>query len=137
MSRTTAALAVILITLMALIAAGCAREDTALSMSTAKGKYKLSLMVMKPPIKKGYNDLALTVRDSSGRPVADADIKLTPWMPEMDHGVMGIPKVSHIGSGVYKYKVFLNMPGRWELRVSVKSGEVADSAIFNLDVVGG
>lgn len=92
---------------------------------------------------RGNNQVQLALfpnESSSGEssleeaPLTDLDIKLTTLMPAMGHGGPQQPKLVAVEGERYVFhNVVLNMPGRWQLRVSI-SGEVNDQLVFEFDV---
>jgi len=76
----------------------------------------------------------LTVKTSDGAPVTGAEITLVGDMPEHGHGLPTEPEVTEeLGDGRYLVEgVKFSMPGWWVITFNIKSGQVQDSASFNL-----
>jgi hypothetical protein len=98
---------------------------------TEKGRYSVEMLVIGNELKTGMNAVDVIVHDESDADVMGAEITLTPWMPDMGHGVKEVPKVTERGGGLYSIEnVEISMPGRWELRVKVKKGKTKDEVVF-------
>ena len=78
------------------------------------------------PPRTGESMFEVTVRDSSGKPVADADVTTTLFMPAMP--TMNMPamrsetKLAPAGDGVYRGTGQVVMGGRWDVTVNVSKG---------------
>jgi len=72
------------------------------------------------------------VHDKNDKDVASAGITVTPWMPEMGHGVYEKPVVTERGGGLYSVEnIILIMGGHWELRIKIRKGDAEDSVTFD------
>ena len=87
-----------------------------------------------PPV-TGKNTIEVTVKDASGKPVADADVSATfimaampsMKMPEMRNTVA----LKHVKDGTYSGAGQVMMAGNWDVTVSVKrSGKEIASKKF-------
>jgi hypothetical protein len=97
-----------------------------------KGLFSVEMLVIGNELKTGINTVDVIVHDESDADVMGAEITLTPWMPEMGHGVKEVPKVTERGGGLYSVEnVEISMPGRWELRVKIKKGRTKDEVVFD------
>jgi nitrogen fixation protein FixH len=76
--------------------------------------------------------LALTLTDAEGRPIEGAAVTAGAWMPVHGHGAAAT--VTDVGDGEYAIDTVLPMPGRWEIRVEARAGDVADAFTFPVDV---
>jgi len=78
------------------------------------------------PPKTGESLFEVTVKDSSGQPVTDADVSVLLFMPAMP--TMNMPamrnetKLPHVGGGVYRGPGQVMMGGRWDVTVTVSKG---------------
>jgi hypothetical protein len=114
---------------------GCASDASSgdVSMATAtsaSGLLTVSARTLddQPPARGESAFDIEVVRASDASPLEGLELTLTPWMPAMGHGTSTRPIVSELGAGHYLAEsVYLFMPGRWELRVSL-SGSVQDDA---------
>jgi hypothetical protein len=99
---------------------------------TEDGRYSVEMLVIGDTLKVGMNSLDLVVHDSNDHDVMGAEVEVTPWMPEMGHGVKEVPVVTDRGGGLYSAEnVEISMPGMWQIRVKVNSEGVEDSAVFH------
>lgn len=123
MNRKIYLIALILISLLAM---GCTSRVT---KATEKGLFNVDIL-SKGDVKEGRNVVDLRIRDSGGRPLEGAEIEVTPWMPEMGHGVPYVPKVTEKGGGLYNVVFHFIMGGLWELRITIKKGDAEDNVVF-------
>jgi Cu(I)/Ag(I) efflux system membrane fusion protein len=78
------------------------------------------------PPRTGESTFEVTVKDSSGKPLADADVTTTLFMPAMP--TMNMPamrsetKLAPAGGGVYRGTAQVVMGGRWDVTVNVTKG---------------
>ena len=99
---------------------------------TKNGSFSLEMVVKEHELKTGVNKVDLIVHDKNDRDVIGADITMTPWMPEMGHGVFDAPVVTEKGGGLYTFEnIILIMSGHWELRINIKKNGMQDSAVFD------
>jgi hypothetical protein len=71
-----------------------------------------------------------------GAPLAGADIEVSPYMPDHQHG-NGIPVTvtASATAGQYTFDpLFLGMPGYWEITVSASVGSVSDMVVYKVCV---
>jgi len=105
------------------------------------GKYSVEMLVIGDMLKTGMNSLDMVVHDSSDHDVMGAKLTVTPWMPEMGHGVKTEPTITERGGGLYSAEnVEITMPGMWQIKVAVDKDGVEDTAIFefpNVHPAGG
>ena len=91
------------------------------------------------PIPPGvnYNTWVIKVLDSTGQPVTDATFPLIKtWMPLHGHPSSIVPTATNNGDGTYTLKVYLFMPGLWQITPHVQTGSTTDSAVFTFCVGG-
>lgn len=83
------------------------------------------------PPKMGTNTLTLEIR-AADRPVEDATVTVTPFMPAHGHGSGIPPVVTSLGGGSYRVAdVYFMMRGTWTLTVRVeRPGGVAREVVF-------
>jgi hypothetical protein len=78
------------------------------------------------PPRTGESTFEVTVKDSAGMPVADAEVTATLFMPAMP--TMNMPAMrsattlAPVGSGVYRGAGQVLMGGRWDVTVNVSKG---------------
>jgi Cu(I)/Ag(I) efflux system membrane fusion protein/cobalt-zinc-cadmium efflux system membrane fusion protein len=97
----------------------------------------ISFRSMTNPPQTGDNVFEVSVKDAEGRPVADADVSVTLFMPAMP--TMSMPamrnqmRLPSVGGGVYRGPGQVLMGGRWEATVTVnKEGRQLGSRQFPL-----
>ncbi|RMH38624.1 MAG: hypothetical protein D6689_19025 [Deltaproteobacteria bacterium] len=78
------------------------------------------------------NAWVLAVEDASGAPRDDAQVAVTPWMPDHGHGTPIEAVVTPRGSdGLYDVApINLWMPGLWEIRIDATVDGVDDRVVF-------
>lgn len=83
------------------------------------------------PPAMGTNTLTVEIA-SADRPVDDAKLTVTPFMPAHGHGSGIDPVVTSLGGGRYRMaNVYFMMPGTWTLTVRVeRPGAAAREVVF-------
>ena len=78
----------------------------------------------------------LNVNDKAGNPVEGAVITVDGGMPVHDHGLPTRPRVTgESARGRYVLEgLRFHMPGRWELVVTIESGDMRDTVVIALDL---
>jgi len=100
-----------------------------------KGIFVLEPAIPGNNLRVGANSMDLMLRDKSGRGVEGAKLVVIPWSPDMGYGVWEKPTVMEKGDGNYHIEnISIIRSGRWELKVSVKSGAKEDRAVFSYAV---
>lgn len=75
----------------------------------------------------GMNSAYLLLEDPDGARLAGATVEVIPWMPLHGHGINARPTVTDQGSGAYRVEnLDLPMAGMWELRMTIRRGDVED-----------
>jgi hypothetical protein len=104
---------------------------------TDDGLFGIEMRVHGDNLKMGVNMVDLIIHDKADKDVPGAEIKVTPWMPDMGHGVSEKPRVKERGGGLYTVEnIILIMTGRWELRINVRKGDTEDKVVFDFPDVG-
>ena len=99
---------------------------------TESGMYSVEMVIKEHELITGINAVDVIVHDKNDRDVVGAEVTITPWMPEMGHGVFEDPVITERGGGLYSVEnVILIMGGHWELRIEVKNGDMEDSVTFD------
>lgn len=102
---------------------------------TANRTYAVDLSVRGDTLAIGDNVADLVIRDKAGTGVPGALVAVTPWLPGRGHGVWDKPEVTERGGGNYHVEnIRIALEGQWELRVSVRGGAVADTAVFPFSI---
>jgi multidrug efflux pump subunit AcrA (membrane-fusion protein) len=94
------------------------------------------------PPHKGSNDVLITVRDSSGRPVTDASVSVVFFMPAMPAMGMAAMRVeAHAKpaeNGIYSAAVNLQSGGTWNVTVSAtRAGQPIANRQLTISATGG
>ena len=99
---------------------------------TDNGLYSIEMIFPEKKLSMGVNTVDIIIHDEEDRDVLDANIVVTPWMPEMGHGVTEKPFVNEKGYGLYSIRnIVLVMTGHWELKVKVNKNGSEDTLVFN------
>ena len=94
------------------------------SAQTQKPAFEITFKTTPNPPVTGKNTIEVTVKDSAGRPVTDADVSATFFMPAMP--AMKMPEMKtavvlkHMKDGMYSGAGQVMMAGSWDVTVSVK-----------------
>lgn len=103
------------------------------SVTTDEGLYALVVEVHPDPPQAGDVDLTVEIR-SDGAAVEGATLLIEPWMPSMGHGITEPPTIQEAGGGRYDATFVINMPGTWELRLSVDGPAGPDETVLVYEV---
>jgi predicted S18 family serine protease len=121
------------VALIVLFAAGMAfaKEYTA---DKTVGPYHVSISIDRNPPVVGDNNMAITVKDGSGKYVTDAKVTVEYSMPAMQ----GMPAMNYktaatLKGNEYQGKINLSMSGAWNLAVKVSKGGKTSTAKFNVE----
>jgi hypothetical protein len=99
---------------------------------TEKGMFSVEMVIKEHDLKTGVNLVDLIIHDKNDRDVVGAEITVTPWMPDMGHGVFEKPSITEKGGGLYEVGgIVLVMSGHWELRVNIAKDGMEDSTVFD------
>ena len=122
--------------LMSHLLLGCQGDlpDTTGEGWTDAGLYELIVTPQPDPPVAGDTVLAMEVLDVDGAAVTEATVTVTPWMPDMDHGIMGDVTISEPTPGQYEAAFAYSMPGYWELTIVVDGGPGVDQRMVAYDV---
>lgn len=126
--------------------AACATDTRAqvytvgLSSSSDDGAVTITFVDADPaPPAKGNNTWTVKITDADGKPVSDAAIATTAYMPDHGHTSPITPKATPLAdAGTYEVTpVNLFMPGIWEVTLKVTpSGGEAKDVLFTFCVAG-
>jgi hypothetical protein len=103
------------------------------------------VIVSADPVPAGlnYNTWVVKVLDKNGKPVTDATFtkadgtsNIKTWMPLHGHPSSIVPTWTSNGDGTYTIKLFLFMPGVWQITPTAQTGSTTDSAVFAFCVGG-
>ena len=106
-----------------------------------EGLFGVRLLDAEPaPPDRGDNEWTVLALGAGGDPLAEASLRVSPWMPDHGHGTTpadfeGRPSGE---AGTFEVGPFnLFMPGLWEVTVEVTGpGGGEDRAVFRFDVEG-
>ena len=111
--------------------------QTAQAKPVEKKVGALSVTVSTSPesAKLGDNTLRIQVKDSAGKPVADAAVSLEYTM-DMPGMMIDKADTKHVGGGIYEAPVRFSMAGPWGVTVSIRRpGQVEARERFTVSVV--
>lgn len=134
--RTPAALVAAFAT--ALLASACAAPadlDLTLQHPSRQGKF---VVRMEPPATgPALNQMhawRVQLSTPDGTPVSQATVAFDGGMPQHGHGFPTKPRVTReLSPGVYALEgMKFSMTGWWDMRLDIRAGELADTAVFNV-----
>jgi hypothetical protein len=93
--------------------------------------FTLTSITPSPPA-RGDNTWVVQLTATSGSPVADATVTMTPFMPDHGHGTpIKVNAVALPIAGQYQLSpINVWMPGYWEATIHASQGSTNDSAVF-------
>lgn len=110
--------------------------DQSMAEWTGSRLFSIEMVIPGEELRMGVNSLEVIVHDNKNKDVPGAEVSITPWMPEMGHGVTAKAEVTERGGGLYSVdNVVLSMVGHWQLKVKVAKAGVEDEAIFDFPQV--
>ena len=98
------------------------------------GEFDVVVRIDKNPPVVGDNNISIEIKDSSGKPVTDATVKVDygmsamPGMPAMNYKADAVLKGSE-----YKAVMNLSMSGPWNIAVKITRAGKTSSAKFSID----
>ena len=123
-----------------LVIAACATpSDLDLTLQHASRQGKFVVRMEPPATGPSINQMhAWQVRlvTADGAPVSQASIAVEGGMPQHGHGFPTKPRVTReLSPGVYALEgMKFSMTGWWDMRLAIRAGDVADTAVFNVIV---
>lgn len=108
--------------------------DTSTTQRTANGLYEVSYTSDATPIPVSVmHSWTLTVKDSSGQAVENAEIAIDGDMPQHGHGLPTQPRVTqNLGNGQYLVEgVKFQMGGWWVMDFTITANDQIDTVRFN------
>lgn len=102
--------------------------------ASAQGRYTATLQPAAALRPRKLQTVRVALRDSAGRPLDGATIKVDGGMPQHGHGLPTRPRVTQsLGEGVYVIEgVRFNMGGWWEFKLAIDGKAGSDQVTFNL-----
>jgi len=111
-----------------ILLSGCGSHVT---RTTDKGLFHIKLSSKGELLTYGRNEVDILVTDNKGNGIESATIEITPWMPEHGHGSTWPPTVTEKGNGLYGAVIPLVMIGHWELKFTIRKGDLEDITVFD------
>jgi len=123
-----------LLTVMFLLSAGIVWAKD-YQIQKKAGDLNVSVRMDKNPAVMGDNGIFVTIKDSAGKQVTDADVKVDYSMPAMP----GMPPMNYKTSLVLKKETYegsldFSMAGPWNIAVKIARGGKTVSTKFSVDV---
>jgi len=120
-------------TLLLLLVAGIAYAKD-YEVKKKAGEYDVEVKIDKNPPVVGDNNITIEIKDSSGKYVTDAKVKVDYSMPAMP----GMPAMNYktdteLKGNEYKAKMNLSMSGSWNISVKITKDGKTVSMKFNVD----
>jgi len=121
------------IAMMVLLIAGIAYAKD-YEVKKKAGQYDVEVKIDKNPPVVGDNNISIEIKDSTGKYVTDAKVKVEYSMPAMP----GMPAMNYKAEAVqegdgYKAKMNLSMSGSWNIAVKVTKAGKTSSMKFTVD----
>ena len=126
--------AVFFFILLAPVVSGQMTKESSCSFkkTTAKGMITVELTLQREKLSVGKNTADLTVMDKDERPVTGARLTIRPHVARHGETSLIKPSVTEKGDGVYQAEnIYIDTPGDWELKVTVRIDDAEDSAVFD------
>lgn len=97
--------------------------------------YTVKVEIDKNPPIVGDNNLTLTIKDSSGKNITDAKVRVGYTMPPMSGmAPMSYKTDAALQGTEYKAKVNFSMAGSWNLEIQITQGQKVKKGKLTVDV---
>ena len=112
-------------------------KATTCSIQFSKLDHCLTLTWEKEPTNQTYGQFLFQIQSNKNKQPLQLregeNLSVILWMPSMGHGAAPV-LVESVSPGVFRAKnVFFTMPGEWDIRFELKSGnQLIDEAIYTL-----
>jgi len=98
------------------------------------GEYDVEIKIDKNPPVVGDNNIEIEIKDSSGKYVTDAKVKVEYTMPAMP----GMPAMNYktkteLKDNKYNAKINLSMSGSWNIAVKITRDKKTSKVTFSVD----
>ncbi len=98
------------------------------------GDFDVVITIDKNPPAVGKNNMAIGIKDPSGKSITDAKVKVEYSMPAMP----GMPAINYktdaeFKSDKYKAVMDLSMPGSWNVTIKILHGDKTSKVKFSVD----
>ena len=125
---------IILVTVALLLIAAGAVFAAGLEVKHKAGPYDIKVKFDKNPPTTGANDVAIQIKDATGKYVTDAMVKVDYSMPAMP----GMPAMNYktnaaLEGNKYAAKLDLSMSGSWSIAVKITKDGQTSTVKFNID----
>lgn len=122
-----------IVTLILLLMAGIAYAKD-YEVKKKAGDYDVTVKIDKNPPVVGDNNIIIDIKDTSGKNVTNASVRVEYSMPAMP----GMPAMNYktdteLKDKEYKGKMNLSMSGAWNIAVKITSGGKTTTVKFNVD----
>jgi len=121
------------VTLILLLIAGIAYAKD-YEVKKKVGEYDVEIKIDKNPPVVGDNNIEIEIKDSSGKYVTDAKVKVEYSMPAMP----GMPAMNYkakadLKDNKYNAKMNLSMSGSWNIAVKITRDKKTSKVTFSID----
>ena len=123
----------------AMLLAACSTPpaDLELSLQHASQQGRFVVRMDPPATGPAINQMhawQVRVDTADGSPVSNARIDFDGGMPQHGHGFPTKPRVTReLSPGLYALEgMKFSMTGWWDMRLNIRSGDTADTAVFNV-----
>jgi len=123
----------LVIILVILLSAGLAFAK-GYELKKKAGEYNVEASIDRNPPAVGKNNLEVTIKDASGKNVADANVLVEYGMPAMP-GMhpMNYKTDARLDGSVYKAVLNISMPGPWYVNLKINRAGKTTSTKFTFD----
>jgi len=124
---------VLIFSLMVLLCAGIALAKD-YEISKKAGEYAVEVKIDKNPPVVGDNNVAIEVKDASGKYITDAKVNVSYSMPAMP----GMPAMNYktdaeLKGNAYRATMKLSMSGPWNIAIKIVRAGKTSTAKFSVD----
>ncbi|HBX37545.1 MAG TPA: Auxin-binding protein [Pseudohongiella sp.] len=118
------------------LTASTAQAATVQTQSTPSGLQIEMQSQLQPLTINQMHGWVISLTDTQGQAVNNADITVTGGMPEHDHGLATSPRITQqLGDGQYLLQgVRFHMPGLWQLELLIQVEEITYRAQVELNL---
>jgi hypothetical protein len=107
-----------------------------LSQVSSKGLFKVEMSIPGKNLKVGKNNAEILIRDKDGKEVKGARVTALPLVYQHGESTLVKPRVTEKAGGRYAIEnIYIEMPGHWVLKVTIRKDDKEDSATFDFPEV--
>lgn len=104
-------------------------------ISKKSGDYNVQIVINKNPPVTGKNNMDITIKDVSGKDVADASVAVDYGMPAMPGmGAMNYKSIAGWKAGKYSTVLDFSMSGAWFVNIKITRAGTTQTVKLNVDV---